>query len=493
MTFWVIWLYPIVYTTIGRRATEIPHSKPIRSVRVPQINVEKEKKLMKRLSHLSFIAALVWLSTMMFSTYPAIAQSGGNNYAYLVITGGTSADIVIIDVNNPNSAAVRRNYPIPEGWSPTRQISLSPDGAWVVSALLSNDQQTLMIQLYNMSSGETREVAQGAISTKGRNIAWSPDSRYLALNIAQGSNSRNTFVYSVADGTLTNLTNDDTDHYDIGWSPTSTDIATFTKVCSQNTTCIGRVEFFDVLNGLREGSIDLPMPFGDSIACELTISPDRQYVAFVSRCASQPEVATDVYLWNVTDGSVTQVTDVFATEPNEAPIQATYNVAWLETLKMLIGVDYQLFAQPEANQLMTYDVSQTTVTLVSTMLGTSFVLDPTSEQIGILLHPTDSEATSPANQDRIATISSDALARNANALSTEAIDAATNVPPGCGLMWSLDGMFLSYTMYTEGDCQGEITGFVFHNPSTRTGQQHSIALDGVTATDVVIPLGWVVS
>ncbi len=442
---------------------------------------------MKRIAHLSFIATVVLLLAMTHFTFSSSAQPA-TNFAYLVTTV-RGADILVIDVNNPDAMAIRRNYPIPEGWSMTRQAFISPNGEWIATALLSNDQQLLKVQLYEFSSGEIYDVVEGAISTNGRNIAWSPDSHYLAFNIAQNTNNFNTVVYSVIDGSLRRFTSDNTDHFDIGWSPTSTHLATFSKLCDEGTTCLGQLEMFNVVNGLQEESIDLPMSFGNSIACGLTISPDLMQIAFVARCASEPEIATDVYIWNTNVNNVEQITYLFAEAPNSTPVWAAYNLAWLDHQDLLIGLDYQLFTQPEANQLMTYNSLQNNITILSTMAGTAFAVNPYYEQVAVLSESSTSSFSTP-NTGQLVILSTSEITEITDGLSRRGVDASFNAPLGCDLTWSPDGSLLSYVTYTN-DCKDEITGFVFVDPATEVSHQHMITLDGITDNNVIITAGWI--
>ncbi|HVN74900.1 MAG TPA: S41 family peptidase, partial [Thermoanaerobaculaceae bacterium] len=89
----------------------------------------------------------------------------------------------------------------------------SPDGAWIASY-----DKNLVLWLYNIAEKRTVKVASsrhGGFS----DLAWSPDSKWLAY-VASASNTFDQItLYCVADGTMTPLTDDRTESGSPAWSP----------------------------------------------------------------------------------------------------------------------------------------------------------------------------------------------------------------------------------------------------------------------------------
>jgi WD40-like Beta Propeller Repeat len=233
------------------------------------------------------------------------------HYAYFKVSQfGESVELNI--VNQTGTSVRRQAYPLPSGLvisTPQLQSLVSPNGEWIASPLFSIDNTRLVIQIYNPVSGEARQVIEGYITRKGDSVAWSPDSRYLALVVGQGTGSLELFVYSIADGSLTNLTNDDFDQSDVAWWPDSSRIATFMRPCTVNISCVEQLEVYELRSRSRTASIDLSsLPILGHSACNPKISPDGQYIAFISNCGIGIAMAMDfpneVYLANWRTGEL---------------------------------------------------------------------------------------------------------------------------------------------------------------------------------------------
>ena len=89
----------------------------------------------------------------------------------------------------------------------------SPDGAWIASY-----DKNFVLSLYNLAEKRTVKVAtsrRGGFSE----LAWSPDSAWLAYVAPAANTFSQIMLYSVKDGTIAALTDDRTDSDSPAWSP----------------------------------------------------------------------------------------------------------------------------------------------------------------------------------------------------------------------------------------------------------------------------------
>jgi WD40-like Beta Propeller Repeat len=286
---------------------------------------------------------------------------------------------------------------------------------------------------------------------------------------------------------LTNLTNDDVDQSDVAWWPDSSRIATFTRPCTVNISCVEQLEVYELSSRSRTAAIDLSLlPILGHSACNPKISSDGQYIAFISNCGTGIGMAMDfpneIYLANWRTGELTQVT-AFAPETFQGIFIATYNHVWFDSDTLLIGASYHIGEQPEQHPLQIYDVDAKVQKIISTDVGTEFAVNPLTRQIAF---------RNATDGSQIELISPDRLDNSATDFSIDAVATPiASVEPGCELEWSPDGILIAYTTDANGDCQGILESITLINSQTQQVFQHTVSLDDTDSNGDVIPLGWI--
>jgi len=92
------------------------------------------------------------------------------------------------------------------------QARPSPDGAWI-----AYDDNNSDLWLLNVATGESRRISENREGIG--DIAWSPDSRWLAYTMTAMNSFRQIKLYSVGDGTTVPLTSDRVNSFSVAWDP----------------------------------------------------------------------------------------------------------------------------------------------------------------------------------------------------------------------------------------------------------------------------------
>ncbi len=422
-------------------------------------------------------------------------------YGYLRVTNyGSVAELFVVDPMNPEAAPQQRSFSIPNGWilgSPVLPSALSPNGEWFATLLAPPSGGPGLIQITNLVSGDIRRVIEGHILSHGRSMAWSPDGDNLALNITQGNEDLDIFVYSLADGQLSNLTNDNFDQQDITWSSDSSQIMTFTRPCAADTACASQLQVFDVQRRGLVNSVDLSdIPLLGSAACNALLSPDRRYISFISNCgfglAGMGDFPSEIHLWELQTGRLIQVTEFSAeAQSSQQLFRAFYNQTWLDNQMLLIGINYQISGGQIHHQLLAYDVADETQNVLSTAFA-GYRINPLFQQLVVWNYALPDNTISLQGQTNLfgfAPLST--LTADSQALSQDIQRTTISIPAACDIQWSPDGtmLYATITASTEG-CQGFVSGVTFINPATQAVQEYDFqSLNDVT--DYIIPIGWI--
>ncbi len=90
--------------------------------------------------------------------------------------------------------------------------TVSPDGAWIGFTDMSRD-----LSLLNAQTGEARIISENREGIG--DMAWSPDSRWLAYSMTAMNSFRQIKLYNVDTGTTTMVTSDRTNSSSVAWDP----------------------------------------------------------------------------------------------------------------------------------------------------------------------------------------------------------------------------------------------------------------------------------
>ncbi|UCC71473.1 MAG: PD40 domain-containing protein [Gemmatimonadota bacterium] len=88
----------------------------------------------------------------------------------------------------------------------------SPDGAWI-----AYDDNNRDLWVLNVATGEGRRISENREGI--RDMAWSPDSRWLAFTMRAKNSFTQIKLYSVEDGTTVPLTSDRVNSFSVAWDP----------------------------------------------------------------------------------------------------------------------------------------------------------------------------------------------------------------------------------------------------------------------------------
>jgi hypothetical protein len=284
---------------------------------------------------------------------------------------------------------------------------------------------------------------------------------------------------------LVNLTNDDANQRDIAWSADSSRVATFTEPCP---ACASRLEVFNLSSNQPEFSLDLSsITLKGTESCNPTFSPGALHIGFQSNCgfnaAARADFPNEVYLWNPTEGSLEQVTNI-AAEVGGARFTATYNLIWYDAEMLLMGVNYET-STVQNSQILSYPVDRESTDVLSAEGMRLWSLNPLTRRI-ILFDP----QTTGARQGQLEVATLD-FADRAATLSTQVASRPVETEIGYGLQWMPGGQTFAYTLHEGDNSRSTIESIVFVNTVDGTVQQHSSALDGIDGGSRTIRIGWV--
>ncbi len=445
------------------------------------------------MKHRTIVSIGLWIFANFIMAANAQTLQG---YALLVVSPEGASQLQIIGPANGEFDMQRKALTALEGWYPSALSITSPNGEWVAFLLASlvSTGDPLLVRLVNLDSGETRDIAQGFLagSEAGfvgtlQNLAWSPDGRFLALNmtLAQESSDLEIFIYSVSDNRLTNLTNDEYSQMHVAWSPESTRFVTRTDDCSQrsvNNYCSYTLDIFDVADNSRLTSFQLPNPALGSVefagtACELRWSPEGSAISYVSSCTDGAQVPRGVYLWNIAQDEAAQVTSFTpqATTQGIPDFQGWYVPFWYDSDTLVVSADYMLPNRPENTETLAYNVVEGTRHMLFPEMVTEWALNPVSNVMAARLAQTSAV--------RLFTLDA------ADNFTLEQVGESGSLPSGCHLSWSPDGATLAYVTTTSGYCADSIQSIIFVDGTT--GEAREYVPEWGDDVWYILPIGWV--
>ncbi|MBX3065877.1 MAG: hypothetical protein KF726_23065 [Anaerolineae bacterium] len=429
------------------------------------------------------------LSLIMLAPTPAFAQSRYGFAFWRNGEAGTKPEIIIIDPAQNNQVIESLPFPSPDGWGLMNIYdSLVLKGDWLAAFLLAPDKSHLMVQVWNIRTGETRQLASGQITMGTHYIEWSPDGNYLAMNIIDSKVDVDLWLYSIADDKLLNLTNDDFNQHDIAWTADSKKVMTFVAPCELNTSCAARLVIIDAATGSLLHSVNLnELPFLGNDACSPALSPDEQLVIFTSNCGGMGGAAYDfsreVYIWELETGTLKRLTNYYSGVVRKL-FGAWYNYEWIDSHTVLLAADYQISGQFRKHELSILDLETNSRSTLSTDAGYGSLLSPNKARIALNTYFSDpDEFSATAAQVRLSS-----LAMNGNDISLGNDGESLRFGIICDAQWSPDGTAIAYHWIDQHHCLLRDFKVTFVD---QTGSMISEFSGAADPSLWIMPIGWV--
>jgi WD40 repeat protein len=431
---------------------------------------------------------------------PLVQSQDAWQYAYIT-DDGQGDTLWLVD---PTSLQTT-HYPIPNADSWLAHASSSPDGTYVLLWFEENPfryrsskvNETSVLRLLNLQTGETRDIARLPYSDASESLSfgaaynlvplWSPDSRYI---------SHQDRVYDVLTGGSFSL---DTAPLVRAWSPDSTMLAVGQVLCHENVCYKIALSAFHVpdmtlvQSGSTEGWYDI---------CDLNWSPDQTSIAFEVRCSywnSGLFGYGEVMAWNLETNAITPLTDYTMSPQEYYELRGTwpdgavkYSTLWVNTQSLLVSVFHStamgspnggLMPDPATFIVETalYHFPNGHDTIVSGEYVNAWASNPIHEQIAYQIETSALDETG------------DLVYRNGRTeiATFDGIhfDVEQTLPSGCFLAWSPDGEWLAFT----GADSDDSSWYNCDNPTTLDFAvvDGSVALRTYPLPDNALPVGWV--
>jgi hypothetical protein len=457
-------------------------------------------------------AILIVLVVICWGNATANAQHT-YRYGYIVVDGtnermslftvdpyNLASQIVMdIDILKPSKAALRNVIP-------------SPDGHWIVLPYRTNEED--IIYMLNTQTQAISQIAHGGLANVvsagsptdvDQRFAWSPDSRYVAFSLTNQQGAISLYLFSVAEHKLIRIAVTSVHYPRIAWSQDSTLLVIETSSCTQ-LECDANISTFDVdseqvlatikLGAFYPASVNLRDFYAaepDKMICQLTVSPNKDFVAFVSICPGSRIIGSrrEVYLWKVglyRPAKITRYTENLISKGTIAVPLAFYTLHWRAKETLLIGATYG----GEGSGFLTQSVAVSATTLNQTLLSEhaiKFVANAgQQEHLIILESDIQSYYADPRKQVLVRLHTLDVM-ENMSLQNIEAFSDKDNQNALCDIAISPNAQFIAYIQRAESRCSGRAEKLTVMSLST--GEELSFDFPAFASVyNRVISVGW---
>lgn len=440
---------------------------------------------------------------------PVIAQP---KYSYAVWSGdGIQSQLVYIDpeqVNAPTRLHPFDTVKVPEGPPPVAQ-NASPDGRWLVVRSYTNTVNIDVIFVMNVETHEIQEVISGNLAHRAnlaafagapQELVWSPDSRYLAINLVHGD-IYHIYIYEIATRELVKITGDEMRfHFRAVWSSDSKSLLTTSDFCQTNesSSCDSKLQIFDVPSRKLIIEKDITALGHNAAvvgvtACDFDWSPDGRYINFASICGlyALPYVTRELYVWDLVKDEIRQITDSktkLTDLPELVGVVGIYAPIWTSNRLLLIGVTYfdSSGLGIRRRETTLYDAETHAQAHVLDHDADYWSINPATHEIAYA-----SGLTYPDENSKFAVVIGQLATDTKQFTMKQIIDRSQDTPPlrPCNLSWSPDGQWLVFLSRPRGcGSQTQYIGFI-----DREGHivEYPITDKDQLGVDSVWPVGWV--
>lgn len=430
-------------------------------------------------------------------------------YGYIVIDGtnervslfavdpyNSASQIVMnIDVLKPSEAALRNAIP-------------SPDGHWIALPYRTNEEDVIYMlntqtqAIFQVARGWLANVVSAGIPTDtDQRFVWSPDSRYIAFSLADKSGAISLYMFQVTDQKQTQIAVASSHYPRIAWSADSTLLVVETSACDRSE-CRVNISAIDVaskqalttaLDAFHPASVnlrDFHNAEPDKMICQLTVSPNKDLVAFVSICPGSRIIGSrqEVYLWKIGSNhpvQITHYTENLISKGTVAIPQAFYTLYW-SAKRLLIGAIYG----GGKDGFSTESVAISTITLDQMPFSDhaiKFAANTGQEALFVILESdVESYYTAPKKQVMGSLQMSGALEK----MNIQTLEAFPDHQSAlCDITIAPDAQFIAYTQRAESRCSGRAERLTMVSISAREKMIFNFPMFA-SVYDRVIPLGW---
>jgi Tol biopolymer transport system component len=370
-------------------------------------------------------------------------------YVYQVPVGGPIV-IKAVNPNAPTDSMLLYSTNLLDH-APLESALASPDGRWIAVIPRSRGEY---LRLIEVATGQMLDVSyhgipfdfsDGSLLGQFESIVWSPNSQLLAFTSFTSDGTVDVFVYNLADGTLTNLSQDAASQYTLAWSPDSAYLASGGVACDGDE-CDAQIDIFEWAT--RSHVVSQHPAWGTypaikTMPCQLRWSLESRYLNFVASCdGTIPALEKELFLLDRIQGRVSRLTNYTQTayQPPEAPVEypvrlAWYDSVWYDTHTILLGATYGQEVPGDyviRSQIIEYDLLNDSQTILrSDMTAEEWTPSPVQNLFAFRTASGYSPRT-----------------RHGVEIANVAAGVLTTIgsgPAGCDLAWSPDGATLAYT------------------------------------------------
>lgn len=414
-------------------------------------------------SPLHRLIAMTLAAVCLLGAAPVTAQDGaadGYRLAYLAPDARGVLVLYAIHPDAPQSAQPVYALAQPPGSGAPYASAASPDGRWAYAVFQRRGVPYADLIVFEAATGRiARWAALGAVPRANilaapPHVRWSPDSRWLAYtsytpNWFMGYSS-DVYALDMAapDTTLPlRLSEDNARQAQFGWSADSRQLAVTVWDCSA-TDCTLKLDVYALPGGERVSSQPLAhrlvgAHWMDSI-CQVTWSPDGQYVGYVEHCERPPQGAREVGVLDVQRGDVLHVTASGASLLEGERLVSWYvehNITWADAHLLLAATALNHYAEDpdfgprivSLNQTAAVELPSKVQTVLSPNVVQEWAAAPQPDRFAYRLREVTPDGSPLAESVEIADFHDGQL------------QVAASGPAGCDwLLWSPDAEWLAY-------------------------------------------------
>jgi len=439
---------------------------------------------------------------MVISSFAQATQLKTFGYAY--IYRGDTGDLGILLLSPSENTS--RQIDIPSDIAGLQAVAPSIKNEWI--AFTARNTASYELILMNILTSEIRRLTfegVGLYNPEGlkgspQNIVWSPDGKYLALNLGDNTDIKltvSTYLYSLAENTLIELHRDSIQATRLAWSNDGRYLAAAgyrcKNTCASSLDLESQLDIFDVTTQSWSSTIPLtaqiPGALGDAGLCELAWSPDNTYISLIATCDSLDYAQyQEVYLIAVQKRTILRLTDFTYRQNIDAQNWfrvANYRTRWLDSDSLFISAIHGIGAENKAETLV-YDPSTQTFTPLFDGFATAIDWYAQTQRLVI-----QSGSMTDARYGMFSSIRMLNLLdlQAGREISVEPLSISTEV---CGLEGSPDGHYLVYTTPNSSNLCSAYTqeiGVV----NMMTSEKSPIVMKTEVDTSEIIfilPIGW---